>query len=199
MDFEKPNYRPQRRSHSTYEQRLAKRDQQNVLTVSTTSSAGSHVTARGESFGQGCEYSMDKARRWELKARDFEPAAEADSDLAIAVARVDKGRKSQLRKVQRAFDYRYENGPVDVDQEEDSSISSRKSTSKKDRKHFSASKPKLNKKMANSHSSETYAIASADVLVTLQEVTPTIKPYRLYRHHQEKVARAHKYTGTIEV
>lgn len=202
MDGQKPNYRPKKQK-THYGTQLAKREHEDTIVVASSRDGPTHVHARGEEFAAQVNYSLNKARRWELSERDFETS---EADQKVVVARGTFGYKEdELDRKHAAFQRQYANGPVDSDSDEEPSRTTR--TTKKDRKHYTTKPTKKNHRMANSHSAETYKIAEADVLVSIKESTPTTEKAKPFsevswdydkKHGMPRQVRAHKYSG-IEV
>jgi hypothetical protein len=197
MATEKPNYRPNRKNglstRNTFDLHARKQTQRgapSTLTVYVRNKG--EAEANGERFASGVEYSLNKGRRWELDASDFE------EDTHFARTK-DADSKSSVRASRNAFFDHLANEPVDreptSDDEEQSASSDKKKLSRKDRKANRAPKPKkLNTSLHNSHSAEVYAAGAAQVYVEMSE-TPRLAKIRTLKTHKEGreiQARTHK-------
>lgn len=194
MDYEKPNWRPNRKTKQSYPRQITRDLMSSTLSVASVDS--SHVVARGESFGTGVEYSLNKSRRWELSAHEFVPEAEASKkhkkSVKVVVARADHTQREAVESSTQAFHNRAENSRVEP--EEPRPV---KATSRKDRKHFRTPKPsKPNTHLSNTHTASVYAAGSADVHVAILEKPEASKVRKDYKDYtfrpDDHQARTHK-------
>jgi hypothetical protein len=203
MDFEKPNLRSKtksKHSYKTYARQIAQLTMPATLTVESHKS--NTVSARGETFVTGVEYSLNKGRRWELQAEEFEPvlskSSRSSEEIRVAVAHgSDSASRNAVSKHTIAFASKLEN-KHDTPIDDDSTTTTPKPTSRKDRRHHrraKQSKPKTD--APNQFSEQVYASGSADILVAVTE-TPSleqVKPERMHsemRWREQTQARIHK-------
>lgn len=194
MDYEKPNWRPTRKTKDNYVRRVAQSTMPSTLSVASVDST--NVVARGESFANGVSYSLNKSRRWELDEDEFMPASEASKkhkkSTKVVVARADHTESHTVKASARAFYDREENTPAEKDV---SGQTKSKHSSRKDRKHFRTPKASTpNTRLPNTHQASVYAAGSADVHVAILEMPEITKVHKFAvpKDYVDHTARTHK-------
>lgn len=189
MDFEKPNHRPNRKNKTpmAHLRKVSQASKSSTLQIHSRGQSTQVLTAAGETYTAGVEYSLNKGRRWELSETDFQ-----STEDSIVFVRATHPRNSRLSYGSSpAYVFRHQMSN-DVPETEVHDVP--KKTTKKDRKHFKPSKQAAAKSQPNSFSSDVYKAGKADALVEIfdQPQLSAIKTPTVWRDDRDHEARVHK-------